>query len=257
MEQSVALQDEEKRVAARARPLTSSDLSWFSYDSYSPARLSRLPPQHWLQILDDRLFLERLVLSGDLEGALKLFEALKADPTASLGVSVKSILARHESDTPSVRLVRVKDVCVMTNVAERLQLDGSQCYDLVVPAEESDGLASRVHVSVNFEATKAQIRSDFNAWLNAVSRLRAKATNRHYGSVVREWGSQKYLPYFDLELYANASQARLPPSLMCQLLRVGAGRPSDMLKTPARSREAFTWETAEALRLHCGGPGQA
>lgn len=238
-------------MATRGRKLTASELSWFSYDSYSPQALRRLSPQQWLQILDDRVLLGRLIGISHFDEVLRHFDRLKSDPTASLGVSVTSTLTPHVSDTASVRLIRASNIYVMANVAQNLRLQGGDCYDMVVQPVDSAGLDSRAHVSVNFWATKAQIKADFNTWLNAMCKLRPTATNRRYDSVLKQWGNQQYLPFFDLHLYAQACQAKLRPDLVCRLLRLPEGRPSDQLKTPSRSLEVFTWQTAEALRFHC------
>lgn len=233
----------------KIRSLTEADLAWFDLGKYSSANLGGLGLRAWLQILDDRVALKRQLEVGAHEHVLKQLQILKGDPTTSLNTTTTSTLVPHGTDTPTVKAIRVSQLRTMVNVAERLELGGSACYDLSVPLGQGDGFDFRAHISVDFLATKAQIKKDFETWLKAMSPHRPDPTNRVYEDKIQQWISSRYLPYFDLHLFALANRASLPQTLVVAKLDLHGGRAADAVKTAERSLEVFTWQTAEALRL--------
>jgi hypothetical protein len=234
--------------------LTKSDLAWFDLGKYASTKLKALDLSGWIRILMVRQLVFNLLADGRHDLALGFAEVLQADPLDCGPVDVPIIHGDHFSDTATVCFLRAAQIAKLTEEVLRNELSD---HELVSPAlmerweEPSIRFAT---VAVDLTATRTQIRSDFNTWLDRMDFIQAppKARNFSNPKLLGQWIAGKYLPCFDLDLFASLHGSYIPSKLMAERLQLNVKdftelEVKDAVKKCRNCHDVFTIDTVLAM----------
>ena len=226
--------------------------NWFSLSKYSEGVLPATPAA-WVPIIAARAHLLTRLRHGHREQVLGQFEKIKANPAVDLGFDFLGSRGTDPLDRPSLRSITMKMLDGMKSNASVMPNEAEATYDRAYSQHLAGGQATRfAHIRIDFAATKAKVKRDFELWLNDVVGV-GRVTNRPYdNSTITRWVEDKILPYADLHIFAEASRKRISPSdFLFQLdLPDLTDLPRDSLKTQIRAlTEVFNHDTEVALHM--------
>jgi hypothetical protein len=184
------------------------------------------------------------------------------NPQEDLGFDFLGTVRRSPSDKPSVQQITARVAQGLSSHVESVVSDAVDSVDLDMPFDDlfvdsRGGERSRfAHLRIDLRATKVQLRRDFSRWLDDYLLDAKKPTNRAYTpTLVRRWVRDKLLPYADLMIFAKCQDARVSPSLLCELLEINGTSVFewDSIRTQQRAlRELFNVDEALSFQLAVG-----
>lgn len=248
-------------MAKKKGELTEAELDWFELGRYDRDLMRDLDVRSWAGILEARV---RLVTARFVLTALKEFKVLALDPLSFRAphrflqdVSKTGAAQQHRTDTPSVRFLRVSEIRDCATAAKWLEPQD------IFSLEEHDlgSRRRRVVVDINLGAAREQIGADFNCWLNEAFallpsnpplKLKLGVVKRRFTKdALHRWVDRKYLPYFDLNLFASLKGKSIPPDLVVKKLKIPwkfKEDPLALLKGASGGMKIFTAANYLALR---------
>jgi hypothetical protein len=238
---------------ADQREMAKSELEWFDGTKYESARLDSLGISGWTRLLYFRLFLKTIHRVGPQGIALQGFEFMRNDPFNTDLVDPPIRKKAHFTDTPSVTFARAAPLANFVERMLALELDGHAPASVAFMELGYGTTLDTVMLQVDLRAGRTQLRKDFSAWLDKIDYIQARPLQRDFSKpkVFREWRKAKYLQCFDLDLFAELSNAQIPAKHIADILNVVPSKRGesrlDVVRGCRGCHDVFTWETFFAM----------
>ncbi|MEO5688154.1 MAG: hypothetical protein ABIR54_12395 [Burkholderiaceae bacterium] len=206
---------------SKAKQLSLSELTWFDLRNYPQTVMQQLTAKDWIRILRLRLTLWELA-TDDPATTLSLFKKVIASPVlAEDDAPLLHRVGHHGGDTGSVWSSRLGELEGMHKVAADISSDPALVYDAIAPANEASASMAFQSLRVDFRAGPTQIKSDFDRWLAFSYGSKASPPENISEVAQRRWATNKYLPYYDLKLFARARGMVITEDDIFDLLEFG------------------------------------
>lgn len=232
--------------------MTKGELGWFAYSMYSEPKVAALSLSDWVELLGERLMLRSWIEQGRNKEVLAWFENIKREPLRIRRTRRDNWQANHPTDAPTISLLHHADLSELhgtsrlycpDNIFEPIALAGGRVQ------MAWDG-SMNVQVNVDLSAPRTQIAKDFKQWLGNMLKTVPKAKQRNYWTAIEEWSAGSYVPFYDLRLFADASEKRISQQQTVELLELHPTKDrTDQLRVPRRALRAFTMRTLHAMKL--------
>lgn len=195
------------------------DLDWFDLEKY--ADLERASLAQWGQLIRDRIWLESTIdgylnptvtlTEADKEGLRVMccswLESIKANPTKPLGFGRIDKIAKHPSNTVTVKLLTGKRLKWLSK-----EFDTLNPAPLIVdpgfaesPGYKDYPFANSVHLIVNLNATNEAIEKDFADLLRNYRKVANATGGETHGEKIKRWHTLGVMPYKDLCIFEKIS----------------------------------------------------
>jgi hypothetical protein len=221
---------------------------WFKLDRYDGT--VRLDFEGWRTQIGTRIFLDGLLAAGRLDEFDQHFAEIKESPFMDIDFGVN--YASGKAAYPTTFGVAEAMVDTLTPLAPHRYANCDQMLSDI----DQNPFAMYAHLTIDFNASKTKIVTDFNTWLEAAieknrEQFPRKSSTGITKAVIKSWHDHQILPYHDLWLWHQRQGHKMPSHTMLSiwLFSKTDGGKDKVRDTISKAEFAFQQSTLRQLSL--------
>jgi hypothetical protein len=225
--------------------------TWFSLDHYQNA--DRLDFEGWRIQIGNRIYLDGLARLDTKDQFDQCFKNIIESPFFDFGFADVNISSK------AVYPLTFGVANAMVSTLALLNPDRKDSCDQRLRDDGQESFAMHAHLTIDFNASKAKIIKDFEAWLVPSLETHRKQfpRDREAGmtkAVCKSWHEHKILPYQDLKLWFQSKGLPLPSdTILADWLYPDGDADKDKARTTREKAEsAYNLTTLRQLSLAAG-----